>query len=182
MFYRYSAILLFAVLLGAACAGFWPSAHGEDKSFAPVEPPRTPPLFNFEDATSRTLDLKDFRGRYILLNIWETSCAPCVAEMPKLNELSKKLDRKMFTVIALAEDHDRSAAWLFFKRHDIDNLALYHDASGQAPFILHARGMPTTILIDPVGKEIGRLEGAAEWTSPSMMSYLRSLPPPQPQL
>ena len=181
MFYRFSAIFLFMALLSVAGLGFWPAAHSEERGFTPIDRPQPAPMFTFEDVNGRTLDLKDFRGRYVLLNIWETSCAPCAAEMPKLNALSKQLDPKLFTVIALAEDHDSSAAWLFFKRHDIDNLPIYRDASGHAPFILHARGMPTTLLIDPHGMEIGRLEGAADWTRNTMVSFLEARPAPQPQ-
>jgi thiol-disulfide isomerase/thioredoxin len=179
MFYRFFAIFLFTALLGVAGFGFWPSAHSEDRGFAPIDPPQPAPMFTFEDVEGCALDLKDFRGRYVLLNIWETSCAPCVSEMPKLNALSKKLDPKVFTIIALSEDHDGSAAWLFFKRHDIDHLPVYHDDSGQAPFILHARGMPTTLLIDPHGMEIGRLEGAADWTQNTMVSFLQSQAAPR---
>src|ERR1700722_20071524 len=124
MLYRFFAIFLFTALLATTVCGAPAGAHGEDRGFTPVNPPEAAPMFTFEDVNGRALDLKDFRGRYVLLNIWETSCAPCVEEMPKLNTLSKQLDPKLFTVIALAEDHDSSAAWLFFKRHDIDHLPI----------------------------------------------------------
>jgi thiol-disulfide isomerase/thioredoxin len=182
MFYRTFAIFLFSALLGALGIGLLSSAHGEDRGFVSIDPPQPAPLFAFEDGDGHTLDLKDFRGRYVLLNLWETSCQPCVAEMPKLNALSKKLDYRIFAVIALAEDHDGSnAARLFFKHYDIDHLSVYSDSSGQAPFILHARGLPTTLLIDPRGMEIARLEGAADWTKNTMVSFLETQPRPQPQ-
>jgi thiol-disulfide isomerase/thioredoxin len=182
MFYRAFAIFLFSALLGAAGTGFPSNAYSEGKGFVSVDPALPAPLFPFEDGEGRTFDLKDFRGRYVILNLWETSCAPCVAEMPKLNTLSKTLDHKSFVIIALDEEHDGSnAARIFFKRHDIDQLPIYTDTSGQAPFILRARGLPTTFLIDPHGMEIARLEGPADWTEKTMVSYLQTQPPPQPQ-
>jgi len=182
MFYRSFAIFLFSALLGAAGTSVLQSAYGKDTGFAPIDPPQPAPLITFEDGDGHTLDLKDFRGSYVLLNLWETSCAPCAAEMPKLNALSKKLDHKTFAIIALDEEHDGSnAARFFFKRHGIDHLSVYHDTSGQAPFILHARGLPTTFLIDPHGMEIAKLEGGADWTENTMVSYLQARPAPQSQ-
>jgi thiol-disulfide isomerase/thioredoxin len=179
MFYRFFAIFLFFLLLATGVSN---RVFAEEGSFVSIDPPQPAPPFTFEDGEGRTLDLKDFRGRYVLLNLWETTCAPCVSEMPKLNALSQQLDHKAFAVIALAEDHDGSGAIrLFFQRHSIDHLPVYSDSTGQAPFILHARGLPTTFLIDPHGMEIARLEGAADWLKASLISYLQTQPPPPPQ-
>jgi thiol-disulfide isomerase/thioredoxin len=169
--------LFFAIFLFAALAGFAGfAAYGQTpKGFVAVDPPKPMPPFVFEDEKGRALDLKDFRGRYVLLNIWSTSCVPCESEMPTLNALSKQLDGSKIAVIALAEDHDgRAAARVFFKRHSIDHLSVYDDPSGRAPFILHTRGLPTTFFIDPQGAEIAQLEGAADWTQDAVIAFLKS--------
>jgi thiol-disulfide isomerase/thioredoxin len=172
MFCRCCAIFLFAALIYASLAR---DACGQDGAFVVTDPAQPISPFQFEDDQGHPLDLKDFRGRYVLLNLWATSCAPCAAEMPTLNALSKKLDPQKFAVIALAEDHDgRDAARLFYNRHGIDHLPIYDDPSGRAPFILHIRGLPTTLLIDPNGCEVARLEGAAEWTGDSTLSFLET--------
>lgn len=168
MFRRFFAILLFAAL--TSLTGL---VHGQEKGFVALNPPQPMPAFVFEDEKGRTHDLKDFHGHYILLNLWSTSCVPCAAEMPTLNALSKKLDSGKFAIIALDEDHEgRIAARSFFKGHNIDHLTIYDDPSGRAPFVLHTRGLPTTYLIDPNGAVIARLEGAADWTQESMLSFL----------
>src|SRR5262249_250977 len=116
-----------------------------------------------------------FHGRYVLLNIWATTCGPCISEMPALNELSKKLDPKKFAIVALAEDHDgASAVKTFYQRHKIDRLKIFSDTNGRAPFVLDTRGLPTTLLIDPQGQEIARLEGAADWTHETMLNFLKT--------
>jgi len=175
MFRRCSAIFLFAALVVAATVGGMAAASGEDKSFVATDPPQPVSPFRFEDDKGRSLDLKDFRGRYVLLNLWAITCAPCVTEMPALNELSKKLDRRLFAVIALGEDRDgRDTVRLFYQRHGIDSLPVYDDPGGRAPFILHIRGLPTTLLVDPNGFEVARLEGAAEWANDAMVSFLEA--------
>jgi thiol-disulfide isomerase/thioredoxin len=174
MFRRIFAIFLFSLSAGLGSINAWAQPPAET-GFVATEPPRAVPLFQFENEKGHNLDLKDFGGRYVLLNLWATSCAPCVAEMPALNELSKKLAGSKFAIVALSEDPDApAAARLFYSRHSIDRLAVYSDSSGRAPFILHTHGIPTTLLIDPHGFEIARLEGAADWTGDSVMSFLKA--------
>jgi len=65
MFHRICAIVLFAL------AAFVAPARAEDFAarFVTVDPPKTLPVLSFEDAAKHTLSLKDFEGRYVLLNL-----------------------------------------------------------------------------------------------------------------
>jgi hypothetical protein len=65
------------------------------------------------------------------------------------------------------------AARKFFAEIGIRNLAMYLDSSGQALRTLSALGLPTTLLIDREGREIGRLIGPAEWDSPETVEFVR---------
>ena len=56
----------------------------------------------------------------------------------------------------------------------IKNLAVTLDAKGEAPFKLGTVGVPTTLLINREGQEIGRLIGAAEWDRPRMVEFLKA--------
>jgi len=178
MFRAAFAILLFAVmtgLLGASQPSLAQDKVYDETAFVPIDPPQPLAGFLFEDENGRTLDLKDFRGRYVLLNIWATFCGPCVAEMPRLDALSTKLDKNRWAIVALAEDHDgATVAHIFYKHHDIHNLAVYNDRTGRAPFVLQTRGLPTTLLINPKGEEIARLEGPADWSKDSMVAFLKA--------
>src|ERR1700753_4215581 len=87
----------FAILLFAALASIIANAYAQDRGFVTLNPAQPMPAFIFEDEKGRTYNLKDFHGHYVLLNLWSTSCVPCAAEMPTLNELSKKLDSKKFS-------------------------------------------------------------------------------------
>jgi thiol-disulfide isomerase/thioredoxin len=142
--------------------------------FIATNPPIPMPLLSFEDSTGHALGLKDFEGRYILLNLWATWCGPCAHELPSLSALQGQFDMKRLTIIALTEDVDgRDIVQGFYKRHGIQHLAVYVDNTGRAPALLHARGLPTSYLINVKGEEIGRVEGEANWAAPDAVSFLK---------
>ena len=134
------------------------------------------PQILFEDEHGQTLDLQTLRGHPILLNLWAVWCAPCVREMPSLNALAKSSLGKRLKIIALSEDNDGIAkSRVFFHQHSIDALGVYADNAGRAPSVLGIRGMPTTILIDAKGNEIGRVDGEVDWASDETMVFLAAL-------
>ena len=48
--------------------------------------------------------LHELRGRVVLLNAWNTSCAPCLAEMPGLNKLQRKYGLERLAIITLTDE------------------------------------------------------------------------------
>jgi thiol-disulfide isomerase/thioredoxin len=129
----------------------------------------------FVDGDGRATKLSDFRGKTILLNVWATWCAPCRKEMPALDRLQAKLGDAGFEVVALSID--RGGAWAvksFYEELGIEGLRVYVDATARASSDLGAIGLPTTLLIDPQGREIGRKVGPAEWDSSDVVKAIRS--------
>lgn len=139
-----------------------------------VNPAQGVPHLVFEDATGGQHRLSDYRGSYILLNIWATWCGPCKKEMPSLERLQKIFDPQKLRVLALSEDRSADAVVGFYKTDAITHLLIAVDHAGIAPSTLHLRGLPTSLLIDPQGKEIARIEGEADWSSPEVTDYLRA--------
>lgn len=118
----------------------------------------------FEDGTGTKRSLADFKGRYVLLNLWATWCAPCRHEMPSLDRLQKRLGGKDFEVVALSVDRQGAGpSKKFLDDIKVEKLALYVDSTSKSLGALKATGLPTTILIDREGREVGRLAGPAEW-------------------
>jgi thiol-disulfide isomerase/thioredoxin len=124
------------------------------------------PDFTFIDAEGNAKSLAEFQGKVVLLNIWATWCVPCREEMPMLDELQRELGGKDFEVVAVNIDKGGpDKARDFLAETGAANLALYTDPPGKLFSTVKAVGMPTTLLIDRQGREIGRLVGPADWAS-----------------
>lgn len=143
-------------------------------AFVRHDAPRTLPEITFQDDTGMELSLADFSGQYLLLNLWATWCVPCREEMPTLDGLQATLGGDQFEVVALSVDRAGMAVVRkFYREIGIRHLGLYIDTSMKSSFAL-AVGLPTTLLIDKQGKEIGRLVGPAHWDSPEMIRTIEA--------
>lgn len=150
--------------------------------FTPLEEPRPLPELRFVDGEERALTIADFRGRLVLLNIWATWCGPCRREMPTLDHLQAKLGGPDFEVVALSIDREGvPVVREFYRELGLEALGIYVDKSSQATRDLNIVGIPTTLLIDQKGREIGRVVGPAEWDGPEVVKLVRRYlerPPP----
>lgn len=119
--------------------------------------------------------MADFKGKVVLLNIWATWCHPCREEMPALDKLQKDLGGDDFEVVAMNIDRGSpDKAKDFLKEVKAENLAFYRDPSGRLFTKLKAVGMPTTLLVNRDGEELGRLVGPAEWDSPEAVRLIQA--------
>lgn len=141
-------------------------SKGHMAAFVFKKAPEPLPELTFVDGTGAERTLEDWRGRVVLLNLWATWCAPCRKEMPALERLQQALGSDKFQVLALSVDRGGAeASKKFLDQIDVEALDLFVDPTGRATSQLKAVGLPTTLLIDAQGREIGRLTGPAEWDS-----------------
>jgi len=144
-----------------------PLSAGAMTTFVFKKAPKALPDVAFLNGEGETVSLMDWRGKVVLLNLWATWCAPCREEMPALDRLQKALGSDKFQVVALAVDKaGLEGALKFLSDIKVENLEVFADPSAKVGAQLRAIGMPATILIDPQGREIGRLVGPAKWDSP----------------
>ena len=171
-----TAVAFVVVALAAAALGlyFGTSATQSKLPFARASSAKAMPELAFEDVNGKPHTLADFRGKFVLLNIWATWCAPCREEMPALDRLQAQMAGERFQVVALSVDQQGlPIAQKFYTETGIKALALYIDRSAKAAFTLDAAGLPATLLVDPAGREVGRHLGAVKWDSPEVMEDLR---------
>jgi thiol-disulfide isomerase/thioredoxin len=137
--------------------------------------PEALPETSFLDATSKERSLGDWRGKVVLLNLWATWCAPCRKEMPGLDRLQAEMGSDKFDVVAVSIDKTGlEGAKKFLDQIKVERLGVYADPSVRLGNTLKAIGMPTTLLIDREGREIGRLVGPAEWDSDEAKSLIQA--------
>jgi thiol-disulfide isomerase/thioredoxin len=165
------AVALWGAITSSAIAE--PPERVGPNGFLLWESPRDVAEISFEHGEGTSLTLADFEGKLILLNIWATWCGPCREEMPTLDALQAGLGGKDFEVVALSIDRKGSEVVNdFYQEIGIEHLAAYVDPTGMASANLGAVGIPTTLLLDRQGREIGRLVGEAEWDTPEMIDFL----------
>ena len=147
-----------------------PLARGEVAAVGIAADPKRLPELAFNDADGKPRKLTDFSGKTVLLNLWATWCVPCRKEMPALDALQAKLGSDKFEVVAVNIDTrnlDKPKAWL--QEVGINKLGYYADPNAKVfqdlKSVGKAFGMPTTLLVDPAGCELGTLAGPAEWAS-----------------
>jgi thiol-disulfide isomerase/thioredoxin len=156
-----------------------PLARGEVAAVNVAKSPLKVPNLAFQDAAGKPLTLEHWRGRTVLLNLWATWCVPCRKEMPALDALENKLGGPNFEVVAIniaTRDPDKPKAWL--DEVGIKKLAYYADPQAKAfqdlKSVGRAFGMPTTLLVDPNGCEIGTIAGPAEWASDDAVKLIQA--------
>ena len=135
----------------------------------PVAAPPTPVVS--KDEGPITLDR--FQGKFIVLNFWATWCGPCIRELPSLHRLNAKYGGDDFAVVLISQDRggfkqtDR-----FLKKLKVDIADNFIDEKLKYSRAIGVRSLPTTILIGPDGKEVGRLVGSAEWDEPEAVALI----------
>ena len=165
---------------GAASAADIPSFAGDREAFVPAPHSLTrqapvAPSVAFVDADGNPKTFADFRGKLLVVNFWATWCAPCVAEMQSLDQLAA-LMRQDIVVVALSQDRGGKAAVdPFYSRQNIKNLPVYLDPRGVTRRALGISSLPTTVIYDHGGQEVGRLLGTAAWDSPSAIAFLKEI-------
>jgi len=152
---------------------------GPPASLAPYAAAKAPvvvPQVAIDDAKGTRLPLSAFKGKYVLLNLWATWCAPCVRELPALATLKASVKSGRFDVVAVDVGRGTSAdARSFLDSHGAKVLDTYVDSNLALLRAFNAFGLPLTVLIDPQGHEIGRAVGPAAWDSPDAISYFKAL-------
>lgn len=153
-------------------------AIGAMASFEAHPEPRQAPDGSFSDARGNIVKLSDFRGKVVLLNFWATWCGPCVRELPDLDRLQTELGGPEFQVIALSSDRKGpDVVAPFLAKLGVEQLAAYNDPRATVQRAFKVVGLPTTVLLDADGRELGRLVGPAEWHSEDAKRLIRHFLP-----
>jgi peroxiredoxin len=164
------AVVLLVVVLLASIIWF-----NRDR-FSPIEVGARAPDYRVFSLRGDTVNLRDYRGSVTVLNLWQTTCGPCIKEMPTLEQLHKTLAPKGLNVIAVSTDLPKDSALIrqFGERLHL-TFPLLHDRSGGMEKLYEIEGYPTTFIIDKQGRIREKFLAARDWTDPGLIAELQKL-------
>ncbi len=148
---------------------------GSVAKFRLARDPKPLPDFAFVDGDDKARTLGDYKGKTVLVNFWATWCAPCVKEMPSLDRLQAAMGKETFAVLPLSLDGpSRPKVAPFYEEKKLANLGIYFDKGRKSMQALDVSILPTSILVDRAGRELGRLEGEADWDSAEAIALMKA--------
>ena len=130
------------------------------------------PDFTVQDS-DRTIALRDFHGKVLVLNFWATWCPPCIEEMPSLTAMQARLGDHV-DAIAVSVDEDAEAYNRFLRDNNIQLLTV-RDPERKSNHLYGTEKFPETYIIDRSGILRRKFVGPVQWTSPEIMEYLGKL-------
>jgi len=139
------------------------------------------PAVRFNDPDGGEFDLSKFKGTPVLVNLWASWCAPCIKELPTLEQLERaQAAEGKLGVIAVSQDMaPQGSVEAFLAERDIGRFAAYHDEQMKLTDALKIQVMPTTILYDAQGHEVWRYVGDLDWTGDEAAKLLAELDQPK---
>ena len=132
------------------------------------------PDFTVTADSGQTFTVHNFKGRLLLLNFWATWCAPCVEEVPSLNQLARQLGPQGLVVLGVSVDKDPNA-YKNFLQHFPVSFQTARDPDEKVNLKYGTIQFPESYLIDRDGKVVEKFISAQNWASPEMIQHVQSL-------
>ena len=154
--------------------------QGKDSFFDPsnqvrVRPGQPAPNFTFPGLDGEMVNLTDYRGKVVFLNIWATWCTPCRQEMPSMERLYRELKGEDFEILAVSIDAlGAKAVAPFMKEYELSFPALL-DTGGTIQRLYGTTGIPETFIINKEGVIEQKIIGSRDWAKPEAIGFLRNL-------
>jgi thiol-disulfide isomerase/thioredoxin len=115
--------------------------------------------FSLQDLDGKTHTLSEYRGKWVVVNFWATTCPPCIKEMPELSDFhDRHKDRDAVVLGVNFEDIRESWMRAFLDSVDVSYPILPWGTSPATPLGL-IMALPTTFIVSPSGASVARYTG-----------------------
>ena len=176
------------LLISLTVTGFWKVEKGREvapkpvsqSTAAPTQQPQpvmegvTAPGFTLSSVAGNEINLEDYRGKFVFLNIWATWCAPCREEMPSMQSLYEKMAGTNFEMLALSIDAGKEEVAQFVEEFGL-TFPVPLDPEQKISPQYKITGVPETFLIGPDGVVMHHIIGPGDWDSPETISAFSRL-------
>ena len=113
---------------------------------------RPSPMFKGVDVNGKEMTLRDFRGKYIYIDMWATWCGPCQKELPFLKKLEEKFKGRNIVFVGLSIDQDKAKWAARVKSGALSGTQLHIGKGSKFQSDYRISGIPRFILLDPNGR------------------------------
>jgi thiol-disulfide isomerase/thioredoxin len=134
------------------------------------------PALALKDLNGKQHQLGDYRGKVVILNFWATWCAPCVKEMPSLENLARRMSADQFALLTVNFGEKPERIKPFLKKIGVDVPVLL-DPDMRVSRAWVKKGLPTTFIIGVDQKIWYQLLGELDWDAPEVEKKIRDLLP-----
>lgn len=142
------------VLVGAGLgAFFWlrsSAAPQSADSVIPVPVSYPAPELALTSLDGQPVDLRDYRGQVVLVNLWATWCPPCKQEMPDLQRFYENHHEEGFVIIAINDGEPADLVHPFVAEYGL-TFPIWLDEAGVSERILKTINLPSSYVIDRQG-------------------------------
>lgn len=159
---------LVAVLSFGACSGLGATSNnstatgGGVYTSIPVSERQEPVAFSGKTWEGETIDIADYRGRVVVINLWGNWCGPCHEEMPDIVAAEKELRGKPVAFLGLNERDNAASAASFERKYQVTWPSIA-DEGGRALLafrgVLPPNSTPSTLILDAEGRVAVRIAG-----------------------
>ncbi len=174
MKYLLSSILGLAIFIGCNNSNAeestvsTPDQPATTQAVAPAVP--TLPSFLIVNASNQVIDLSQFKGKKVFVNLWATWCPPCRAEIPSIEKLSAKTDKNKAVFIMLSLDDNFDKAKSFATKNNM-SLPVYFPAAN-LPQLFTVQGIPATFIFNEKGELVHRHDASTDYDTKQFYDML----------
>ena len=150
-------------------------AERTDRSLRVFKGNPQPPALHLDDLAGHVHDLRNYRGRVVLVNFWATWCPPCVHEMPSMQRLKDKLAGKPFTILGVNMAEEPGEVRDFLSKIVHVDFPILLDRDGAALGRWKVFAFPTNYVVDKRGRIRYAMFGAIDWDNPDVVTKIEGL-------
>ncbi|MDE0037665.1 MAG: TlpA disulfide reductase family protein [Gammaproteobacteria bacterium] len=133
-----------------------------------------PPAYLGKDRQGKKVDLKDLRGKVVIVSFWATWCPPCRKELPVLETLQQHAGRDRVRVVAINIERPRAYRRMERRLKDY-TMTLINDYNGRTKKRFGVSGIPHLVMIRKDGTVAAIKRGYTEEMVPAMIDEVNAL-------
>jgi len=134
-----------------------------------------PPTLRLPNLKDKVVDLKDLKGKVVLVNFWASWCPPCVHEMPSMQRLQNRFFSKGFTILGVNMAEDKKTVQQFLDTKVDVQFPILFDENGAALKSWGVFAFPTSYIVDKQGKIRYAIFGGVDWEQESIIRKIEQL-------